>query len=226
MSKIQKTDQENIIIDFKTIATFNYIDNLIISIASNEGIENIKECSINEFKYLLQAAGSVLFPKKSKLLKIENNIFLNGFNIYSNSNMLDIYKIQILSEIYITLSHKYNKLIHIGYFSYLINMNISNIYTFLNTPYNIDDNKINDNYISLYNCKQLNNIRLCILKSLQNERENNIREKAYNGGGVGLIALANNELKWNSTGNSSDNNNNNILSVQDLPQLTTENKTE
>lgn len=216
MKKYNDKNNNNIIMDFKTVATLQYIDNTMCFFADAEGIEDIKTCSINEFKYLLQLTGSKLFPKNSKILKIENNIFINGFNTAYNMNMYDLYKLYRMYEIYILLSHKYNKLIHLTYYGYLINITPNNISDLLNKTILIDDNNIIDGYYELYNNRKLNNIRIDILKGLKNSRNNEILEKAYQSGGVGLIALANHEIWENETGS---NNNNNLLSVDQLPQL-------
>lgn len=222
MEKIKNDNIQSNIMSFQEIANINYIDNTMQQIADCLQIDNIKECSISDFKTILQLTGSKLFPKKSNILRIENNIFLNGFNVYSNNYMYDFYKLDIICDIYIFLSHKYNKLIHVIYFGYLLNISSTNIYTLLNKNISHNDNNILDTYRSDYCNNKLNSIRTNILNKLKLERENNYIEKCYNAGGLPLVASINHEFGWN-TSVSNENNNISCLSVNELPQITDNN---
>lgn len=222
MEKIKNDNIQSNIMSFQKIANISYIDNMLWDAATVLDIDNIKECNINEFKAILQYAGARLFPKKSNILKIENNIFINGYNKLTNNNMYDFYKLDIICDIYIFLSHKYNKLIHLTYYGYLINISASNIHDLLNKELHNSDINILDNYVNLYNSRKLNSIRIEILKKLKEERINNYIEKCYNAGGLPLVASINHEFGWNQ-GGSNENNNISCLSVNELPQITDNN---
>lgn len=194
--------------DFDYIIKNNMIENTLLSLADHQGID-IFSCALNPWKALLQECGALLFSHNE--LKCKINTHTNN-NIPVYNYIYDYNKLLQVCDIYIYLSHKYNKLINVLYYGYLITVNY-NIYTMLSS---------NNNYNSVVYCQDFNNIKLVIYKRLKGEREENLKEKCFESpGAVGTIAIGNVENGWNLTPgqkaiNTADNN---ILSLGQLPTL-------
>lgn len=219
------------ILDFETIAQSDFIENELLQQADADGIEDLKQASINEFKAVLYAVGSRLFPRGSKVLRIDNNIFYNeSMNLYSNNNQYDFYKIYRMCEIYVYLSNKYKKLISKYYYCLLINVSITHIDDLLNRNINnnIDTYLINNSnsldnntlyILSMYSSKKLNSLRLEVAQMLDINRHNNIKERCFeSNSAVGYIALGNVEYRWNQSADARAINTT-ITSINELPQL-------
>lgn len=205
-----KTDHAGIM-DFEYIIKNNLIEQTLLNQAAAQNID-LYECKINPFKALLQETGAILFSDK-KILRL-NRYNNNKYNIPVPTNEYNMIYINKICDIYIYISQKYNKCIGISYFGYLLNMNYNDIYNVLNI--NTHDNNIE------YNGINFNNLRNNIIKRLRAERENNLKEKCIESpGAVGAIAIGNVENGWNLTPGqrSQDNNNNNMISVNSLPQI-------
>ncbi len=183
---IQKADAVRL--SFDEIIKNNLVESELINRATAQGVD-LYTCPLNPWKALLQEVGVILWSSDRKELKIDKQIHYNGCVRPSNYNMYDIYKIKQLCNVYIYISHKYNKLISISYFAYMCNMMCNDMYSILD---------INNHPESL---TEFNNTRSEILKMIYNERENNIKEKCFESASpVGVIAIANREYNWSGTG--------------------------
>lgn len=201
------------VLSYREIIDKNLIENTLLSIAEVNSFD-LFTCPLNQFKYCLQETGKKLFFDRN-ILKIEEGVLLNHFNY--KPNMIDIYKLSELCNIYINLSHKYNKLIHLTYYGYMINMYSTELYNILN-----DNNSYNNDFIvlnSMYEAEKLTLTKSSIYKRLKEEREQNIKERCYeSNSAVGYIALGNTEFGWNA-GQQAQSITTNIISVSALPQL-------
>lgn len=205
--------------EFENIIKNNMVENTIKSLADQQNID-LYECKLNPFKALLQETGAILFPGNQLKIKVCTH---KNYNIPCYNYIYDFRKLDKLCNIYIYLSHKYNKIINVLYFGYLCNIYNNNIYTILSTNnnYNCYDNDDNNNN----NCiREFNNIKTSIYKRLKNEREENLKEKCIESvGAVGVIAVGNVENGWNlSPGQKSITTaDNDIISIGQLPTLKT-----
>ena len=197
--------------DFEYIIKNNMIENTLLSLADQQGID-IFSCALNPWKALLMECGALLFPGNE--LKIYINIHDNNYNnIPCKNYVYDFNKLNTVCNIYIHLSYKYNKIINVLYYGLLCNIKNNSIYTILGTNHNYNNNEV---------CKDFNNISISIYKRLKGEREENLKEKCFESpGAVGTIAIGNVENGWNLTPgqkaiNTADNN---ILSLGQLPTL-------
>lgn len=189
----------------------NLIENTMLQQAELSNI-NLYVCALNPWKAILQETGAILFHDR-KILKL-NKYIINKYNIPQPTNEINIIYINNLCDVYIYLSHKYNKLINMSYFGYMLNMTYNDIYCLLNSNTHDSNNIING--------VNVNTIRINIYKRLKAEREENLKEKCFESpGAVGTIAIGNVENGWNLTPgqkaiNTADNN---ILSLGQLPTL-------
>ena len=207
----QDTPEKAAPMDFEYIIKNNMIENTLLSLANQQGID-IFSCALNPWKALLMECGALLFPGNE--LKIFINIHDNNYNNISCKNYVyDFNKLNTVCNIYIHLSYKYNKIINVLYYVLLCNIKNNSIYTILSTNHNYNNNEV---------CKDFNNLSISIYKRLKCEREENLKEKCFESpGAVGTIAIGNVENGWNLTPgqkaiNTADNN---ILSLGQLPTL-------
>ena len=197
--------------DFEYIIKNNMIENTLLSLANQQGID-IFSCALNPWKALLMECGALLFPGNE--LKIFINIHDNNYNnIPCKNYVYDFNKLNTVCNIYIHLSYKYNKIINVLYYGLLCNIKNNSIYTILSTNHNYNNNEV---------CKDFNNLSISIYKRLKGEREENLKEKCFESpGAVGTIAIGNVENGWNLTPGQKaiTQDNNNILSLGQLPTL-------
>lgn len=216
-------------LSFYEIIQNNSIEKTLKDQAAAAGVD-LLSCNINTWKALLQEVGALLFPKKSRVLKIKIQHEHNYNNIPCYNYIYDFNKIDLVCDQYIYLSHKYNKLIAVVYFGYLINTDNCYIYNLLKINNNNENdiyNIIPDNYNYLYSdfeysITAFNNIKNNIIKKLKNERENNLKEKCFEApGAVGAIAIGNTENGWNLTPGqkAATDHAGELLSVAALPPL-------
>ena len=207
----QDTPETAAPMDFEYIIKNNMIENTLLSLANQQGID-IFSCALNPWKALLMECGALLFPGNE--LKIFINIHDNNYNNISCKNYVyDFNKLNTVCNIYIHLSYKYNKIINVLYYGLLCNIKNNSIYTILSTNHNYNNNEV---------CKDFNNLSISIYKRLKGEREENLKEKCFESpGAVGTIAIGNVENGWNLTPGQKaiTQDNNNILSLGQLPTL-------
>lgn len=194
---------------FTEIIQGNYIESVLQSVADKNGIENIMSCPLNPWKALLQETGFLLWGKDRKALKLDKPTHFHGSINSSNYNIYDLNKLNIICDIYIFLSHKYNKLISILNFGYFLNIDSTLIYNILNADYHTQS------------LDEFNTRRNEIMQKLSINRHENLKDKCYeSNGAIGVIAIGNTEYGWNGNGNGNENGpNNKTLSISTLPQL-------
>lgn len=218
---------------FYEIIQNNSIEKTLQDQAAAAGVD-LYECNLNTWKALLQEAGALLFPKTARVLKVQIMREKSAYNIKNVNYIYDLNKINIICDHYIYLSHKYNKLIAVLYFSYLLNIDNDILYSVLknnnrdNNIYNIIPDNINNNIdINIYNdfvysVSYFNTLKIKIYKKLKTERENNLKEKCFEApGAVGAIAIGNTENGWNLTPGqkSTADHDGELLSIDNLPDL-------
>lgn len=180
---IQKADAVQL--SFDEIIKNDLIAKTIEDRATYNNID-LQNCPLNHWKMILQETGFLLWGEDRKTLRIEQGIIYHGAVRPSGKNTYDMQKIKKVCDIYIYLSHKYNKIISMSYFSYLLFM-------LGNELYNLLDNKQHNESLT-----EFNNIRTEILKKIYSEREENIKEKCLESSSpVGYIAIGNTEYGWN-----------------------------
>lgn len=180
---IQKADAVRM--SFNEIIKQNLIEKTIEDRATYNNID-LQNCPLNHWKMILQETGFLLWGEDRKPLRIEQGIIYHGAVRPSGKNTYDMQKIKKVCDIYIYLSHKYNKIISMSYFSYLLFMLGNELYNLL------DNNQHNESLT------EFNNIRTEILKKIYSEREENIKEKCLESSSpVGYIAIGNTEYGWN-----------------------------
>ena len=180
---IQKADAVKM--SFDDIIKNNLIEKTIEDRATYNNID-LQNCPLNHWKMILQEAGFLLWGEDRKPLRIEQGIVYHGAVRPSGKNTYDMYKIKKVCDVYVYLSHKYNKIISMPYFSYLL-------YMLGNELYNLLDNNQHNESLT-----EFNNIRTEILKKIYSEREENIKEKCLEASSpVGYIAIGNTEYGWN-----------------------------
>lgn len=217
---------------FYEIIQNNSIEKTLRDQAAAAGVD-LYTCALNTWKALLQEVGSLLFPKSARVLKVQIMREKSAYNIKNVNYIYDLNKINVICDHYIYLSHKYNKLIAILYFSYLLNIDNDILYSVLKNNnrdniYNIIPDNINDNIdINIYNnfvysANYFNTLKIKIYKKLKTERENNLKEKCFEApGAVGAIAIGNTENGWNLTPGqkSAADHGEELLSIDSLPEL-------
>lgn len=205
----QDTPETAAPMDFEYIIKNNMIENTLLSLADHQGID-IFSCALNPWKALLMETGAILFSHNELKIKVNTH---NINNIPCINYIYDFNKLNIVCDVYVYISYKYNKLINVLYYGCLCNIKNNNIYTILSSGNNYNDLEI---------AKDFNNIKISIYKRLKCEREENLKEKCFESpGAVGTIAIGNVENGWNlAPGQKAINTaDNNILSLGQLPTL-------
>lgn len=180
---IQKADAVRM--SFNEIIKKNLIEKTIEDRATYNNID-LQNCPLNHWKMILQETGFLLWGEDRKPLRIEQGIIYHGAVRPSGKNTYDMHKIKKVCDVYVYLSHKYNKIISMSYFSLLLFM-------FGTELYNLLDNNQHSESLT-----EFNNIRTEILKMIYSEREENIKEKCLEASSpVGYIAIGNTEYGWN-----------------------------
>ena len=208
--KENTTTKENITNDIKKadavrlsyddIINNNLIEQTLTDRATQQGID-LYNCSLNPWKALLQEVGALLFADRD-ILKKPHPINKNLNNIY------DLYKINKITDIYLYLSKKYNKLVSVLSLSLLLNMNCTGLFNLLN----------NNNH--LYSSAEFNTLRNDLYKKIYISREENIKDKCFEvSSPVGVIALANNEFGWNTGGQNNSITDQQTKPLNSLPSL-------
>ena len=167
------------------------------------GIEDLKKEGQRPWKAVMQLVGKKLFPDR-KILKDNNLYNYNNNNIPTNSNRYNYNIINNLCDYYLILSNRYNKLVSIIAFSYMINIDSTTIDEWSNT--------------------EPSSLTFLIYKKLRLNREDCLKDKNYDSNNVvGAISIGNTEYNWNMPGVSRPFENPKALNVSQLPKLSENN---
>lgn len=163
------------------------------------GITDLKAEGQRPWKAALQLVGKSVFPDRS-ILKDKNLVKLPNNKILTNNNKYNYELINNLCDYYIMLSNKYNKLVSVIAFAFMINIDYENI-----TGWKDEDS---------------NDLRFLIWKKLHNYREDCLKDKNYDSNNVvGSISIGNNEYNWNMPGVSKEFVHQKALPASELKKL-------
>lgn len=164
-----------------------------------EGIDDLRAAKQGPWQAVMRDVGKSIFGDNS-ILRDKDNIVLEGNNIPTNNNRFDYNIINILSEYYIYLSDRYDKLVSTEAFS-----------LFINVPRE-----------TIARWKQLepSTPRNHIYKKIDNARRKCVLNHAYDNGNVtGTLYVGNVEYQWNLPGVSKEQANKSALPASELPKL-------
>ena len=172
---------QEVVIKSEQIEIYNDDFEEAIAAACEEfGIEDLKREGQRPWKAVLQYVGKRVFPDTT-VLKSNKRVLYQGNSIPTNNNSYDYELIDALCDYYIMLSNKYNKLISIIAFSYMLN--------------------IPTNTIDVWKDTELSTTTFKIWKKLSLNREDCLKDKNYDSNNVvGAISIGNQEYNWNMPG--------------------------
>lgn len=179
-----------------------YHDDVEVAIAQaceKLGIDDLKKEGQRPWKAVLQLVGKTLFPD-NKILKDKGLYSNNNNNIMTNNNRFNYKLLNELCDYYVILSNRYNKLISIVAFSYMINIDATTIDEWKNA--------------------EPSSLNFLIYKKLRLNREDCLKDKNYDSNNVvGAISIGNTEYNWNMPGVNRPFENPKALSFSELPKL-------
>jgi hypothetical protein len=162
------------------------------------GIDDLKHEGQRPWKAVLQYVGKRVFPD-TVVLKSNKRVLYQGNSIPTNNNSYDYELIDALCDYYIMLSNKYNKLISIIAFSYMLN--------------------IPTNTIDVWKDTESSTPTFKIWKKLSLNREDCLKDKNFDSSNVvGAISIGNQEYSWNMPGVTREHKRLS-LSDSELPKL-------
>lgn len=172
---------QEVVIKSEQIEIYNNDFEEAIAAACEEfGIEDLKHEGQRPWKAVLQYVGKRVFPDTT-VLKSNKRVLYQGNSIPTNNNSYDYELIDALCDYYIMLSNKYNKLISIIAFSYMLN--------------------IPTNTIDVWKDTEPSTLTFKIWKKLSLNREDCLKDKNFDSNNVvGAISIGNQEYNWNMPG--------------------------
>lgn len=190
---------QEVVIKSEQIEIYNDDFEEAIAAACEEfGIDDLKREGQRPWKAVLQYVGKRVFPTTT-VLKSNKRVLYQGNSIPTNNNSYDYELIDALCDYYIMLSNKYNKLISIIAFSYMLN--------------------IPTNTIDVWKDTEPSTLTFKIWKKLSLNREDCLKDKNFDSNNVvGAISIGNQEYNWNMPGVTREHRRAS-LSDTELPKL-------
>lgn len=180
----------------------NDIEMYLKMFCEQQNIKDLKAESQSVWNAALIYIKRNLFKDRSKL-KDKSNININNNNIVSNFNRYNYILVNNICDYYIYLCLMYDKEVSQLGFSNLTGISLESLNEWGN------------------NVNKLSQVSSEIYKKLNYFREESLSNKLATGNKnpVGILAILNRHYQWNLPGVSRENNKQQVLSVEQLPNL-------